>query len=114
MQNEKAERLELLDNEAALGFRCAVRDEVTHVKILQVIDDVSDAWPVCREQQFVDPTGGVPAATVPAHLDEPRPDVFRWSINSDAMSDHKPWFGHDAIAWHPGMPLVDGRAVCLP
>ena len=35
MQNEKARRLELLDNEAALGFRCAVRDEVTDVKILK-------------------------------------------------------------------------------
>jgi hypothetical protein len=60
-------RLELLDDEAALGFRCAVGDEVTDVKILMLIDDVSDACPVCREQQLVDPTSGVPAAAVPPH-----------------------------------------------
>ena len=45
MQNEEAGRLELLDNEAALGFRCAVRDEVTDVKILILIDDVSRRLP---------------------------------------------------------------------
>ena len=65
MQNEKARRLKLLDNEAALGFRWAVRDEVTDVKILKLVHDVSDARMVCREQQLVDPTGGVPAGASP-------------------------------------------------
>jgi hypothetical protein len=64
VQNEKAGRLKLLDNEAALGFRCAVRDEVADVKILKLIDDVSDACAACREEQLVDPMSGVPATTV--------------------------------------------------
>ena len=105
MQNEKLWRFKLLNNEAATGFGWAVRYEVTDLKILKLFEYLIWACSVCRKQELVDPTCGVPAAAVPAHLDQPRPHAFWSRINRDSVGDHKLRLRHDAITWHTRMSL---------
>jgi hypothetical protein len=113
VQHQQPRRFQLLDEEAALGFGCAVGDEVTNVKILKLFKNVVGAGAVCRKQELVDPLSGVPAAAVPAHLDQPRPHAFRASTDGDAMRDHELRLRDDVITCHTGMPLEGGRAVRL-
>jgi hypothetical protein len=40
VQNEESRLCKLLDDEAALGFRCPIRDEVPDLKILKLLDDL--------------------------------------------------------------------------
>src|SRR4051794_21511848 len=71
-QHQRAVRLDLFDREEARGCGWAVRDSVADGELLELGDDGLGARTVRREQQTVDPSMRVPAATAPAHLHEPR------------------------------------------
>jgi hypothetical protein len=60
LEDEILLTLEVFDDEAALGFRGPVRDKIADVQILEFIEDAIAAWPVCWEEQVIDPTCCVP------------------------------------------------------
>jgi uncharacterized protein len=114
VQDEQSRWFKLLDDEAALGFRRTIGNEVTHLKILKIFHDVISAFPVCWKQQLVDPARGVRTAAVPTHLDQPRPHTLRRSFNGDSVRDHELGLGHHVVTRHRRAPFEGGGAIHLP
>src|SRR5215203_1300077 len=90
-------RLEALNDQAALGFRRSIWDEVAEIDLLQAWDDPVHTGPVRRKQQLVNPASRVPAGPMPAHLHQPGPDGFRRSVDGDGVIGHYLRIGHDVV-----------------
>jgi len=66
----------LTDDEPAFGLGRSVGNEVTDPECLEVVQDPVRARAIGREEQGVDPARGVPASSMPADLDKPRPNLL--------------------------------------
>jgi hypothetical protein len=89
VQHQQLGWVDPLDDEPG-GTGRPVGDAVADLEwALQLGNQLGGAGPVAWEQQPVDQAGGVPAAAVPAHLDQPRPHlVGRYRDGGGVVGDH--------------------------
>src|SRR4051794_19355012 len=111
VQDEGLAWSDLPDDECAPGLRWPVRDEVADTEILQLGNDARGTGPVGGEQQAVPPSCCVPAATVPAHLHEPRPHALGRPIDRDGVIGDDLRTGDDTVPGQPPRALLRCGAV---
>jgi hypothetical protein len=106
--------LEIGDGELAPGLWGPIRDGVTGPDVMQPGDDAIGARAIRGEQEPVDPPRGVPAAAVPAHLDQPRPDLRRRCVDCDGMCRNSHRVTGEPIARQPPMAFLSRRTPGTP